>query len=51
MGSITATEARANLYRLIDQAAASHQPLLISGKAGALWSPVFARRTPLVACG
>ena len=32
MGSITATEARANLYRLIDQAAASHQPLLISGK-------------------
>jgi prevent-host-death family protein len=32
MGSITASEARANLYRLIDEAAASHQPLLISGK-------------------
>jgi len=32
MTSITASEARANLYRLIDEAAASHQPLLISGK-------------------
>ena len=29
---ITATEARANLCRLIDEAALSHQPLLISGK-------------------
>jgi len=32
MTSITASEARANLYRLIDEAAASHQPLLLSGK-------------------
>jgi len=32
MTSISASEARANLYRLIDEAAASHQPLLISGK-------------------
>lgn len=32
MATISATEARANLYRLIDEAAASHQPLLISGK-------------------
>lgn len=32
MGSITATEARANLYRLIDEAAASHEPVVISGK-------------------
>ena len=32
MTSMTATEARANLYRLIDETAASHQPLLISGK-------------------
>jgi len=32
MSAITASEARANLYRLIDEAAASHQPLLISGK-------------------
>lgn len=32
MTAISATEARANLYRLIDEAAASHQPLLISGK-------------------
>lgn len=32
MPTITATEARANLYRLIDEAATSHQPLLISGK-------------------
>lgn len=32
MTAITASEARAKLYRLIDEAAASHQPLLISGK-------------------
>ncbi len=32
MPVITASEARANLYRLIDEAASSHQPLLISGK-------------------
>ena len=32
MQSITATEARANLYRLIDEAAQSHTPVLISGK-------------------
>ena len=29
---ITTSEARADLYRLIDQAAESHQPILISGK-------------------
>lgn len=32
MSPITASEARANLYRLIDEAASSHKPLLISGK-------------------
>lgn len=32
MTAITVSEARANLYRLIDEAASSHQPLLISGK-------------------
>lgn len=32
MATISASEARANLYRLIDEAAASHQPVLISGK-------------------
>ncbi len=32
MTAFTASEARANLYRLIDQAAESHQPILISGK-------------------
>lgn len=32
MISLTASEARANLHRLIDQAAESHQPILISGK-------------------
>jgi len=32
MTAITASEARANLYRLIDEAAKSHQPLLITGK-------------------
>ena len=29
---ITASEARASLYRLIDQTSESHQPILISGK-------------------
>ena len=32
MTAITASEARANLYRLIDEAASSHQQLLITGK-------------------
>ena len=32
MTAFTASEARANLYRLIDQAAQSHEPILISGK-------------------
>lgn len=32
MQILTASEARANLYRLIDQAAESHQPIVISGK-------------------
>lgn len=34
MTTLTASEARANLYRLIDQAAESHVPILISGKRG-----------------
>ena len=32
MHSLTASEARANLYRIIDETAESHQPILISGK-------------------
>lgn len=32
MVTLTASEARANLYRLMDQAAESHQPITISGK-------------------
>lgn len=32
MTKFTASEARASLYRLIDQTAESHQPVLISGK-------------------
>lgn len=32
MSAITASEARANLYRLIDETARSHQPVLITGK-------------------
>ena len=32
MTILTASEARANLYRLIDQAAESHEPIFISGK-------------------
>ena len=32
MTTLTASEARANLYRLIDQAAQSHQQLHIAGK-------------------
>lgn len=32
MQTLTASEARANLYRLIDQTAKSHQPIAITGK-------------------
>jgi len=32
MHTLTASEARANLYRLMDQAAESHQPIVITGK-------------------
>jgi antitoxin YefM len=32
MATFSATEARAKLYRLIDEAAASHEPILITGK-------------------
>ncbi len=32
MTTITASEARARLYRLIDETAETHQPLLITGK-------------------
>ena len=32
MATITATEARKNLYRLIDEVAAFHEPILITGK-------------------
>jgi antitoxin YefM len=32
MLTLTASEARANLYRLIDETADSHQPIIISGK-------------------
>lgn len=32
MTGISATEARSNLYRLIDETAESHQPIIIMGK-------------------
>lgn len=32
MTTLTASEARANLYRLMDQTAQSHQPIHIAGK-------------------
>lgn len=32
MPTITASEARSNLYRLIDEAAINHQPVVITGK-------------------
>ena len=32
MPDITASAARANLYRLIDEAASTHEPVLITGK-------------------
>ncbi len=30
--TLSASEARANLYRLLDETAASHEPILITGK-------------------
>ena len=32
MQTLSASDARANLYRLMDQAAESHQPIAITGK-------------------
>ena len=32
MHALTASEARANLYRLMDETTASHEPIIISGK-------------------
>ena len=32
MSTLTASEARAKLYRLIDEAASSHRPIRITGK-------------------
>ena len=32
VSTLSASEARANFYRLMDQAAQSHQPIFISGK-------------------
>ncbi|MDO9005088.1 MAG: type II toxin-antitoxin system Phd/YefM family antitoxin [Aquabacterium sp.] len=32
MQTLTASEARANLYRLMDETAESHQPITITGK-------------------
>jgi antitoxin YefM len=34
MPTLTATQARSKLYRLIDETAASHQPVTITGKRG-----------------
>jgi antitoxin YefM len=34
MQTLTASEARSNLYRLIDETAQSHEPIVISGKRG-----------------
>ena len=34
MPTLTATEARAKLYRLIDETASSHEPIIIKGKRG-----------------
>ena len=34
MPTLSATEARSKLYRLIDQTSASHEPILITGKRG-----------------
>jgi antitoxin YefM len=32
MPTLTATDARANLYRLLDQVADSHEPIVITGR-------------------
>ena len=34
MPTLTATEARSKLYRLIDEALSSHEPIIIKGKRG-----------------
>jgi prevent-host-death family protein len=38
MSVIKVTDARAKLYRLIDEVAASHEPITISGKRASVMS-------------
>ena len=45
MGVLSATEARANLFRLIDEAAESHQPVLISGKRHSAGLAMYSAQT------
>ena len=37
MSTITASEARANLYRLIDEAAESHKPIACESRSRTPW--------------
>ena len=34
MATLNATEARANLYKLIDDTSVNHEPVIITGKRG-----------------
>ena len=34
MATLSATEARANLYKLIDETTVNHEPVIITGKRG-----------------
>ena len=34
MTTLTVTEARANLYKLIDDTSVNHEPVIITGKRG-----------------
>ena len=45
MSTHTASEARANLYRLIDEAATSHEAIVITGKRHGNAFVLFGRRT------
>ena len=39
MTTVNVTEARANLYKLIDDTSESHEPIVITGKRGnAVWT-------------
>ncbi|CRK76636.1 hypothetical protein NIG5292_02701 [Nereida ignava] len=51
MTTVNVTEARANLYKLIDEASASHKPVVITGMHGSTLAHMRRCLTLQTLCG